>query len=234
MPLSILGFEIGQPAGKVRHDTVPLVMFTSGLRFFAAVFLILGLGSGSASAQSPAASPAPPPRAAPENLVSGYILPLLVLNTVGVEYERVLHPAVGGIAGRAHMDYVFLGIFDMFGIGAGVHYVYYVPLNIQLDPNQPSGAPAGPFVGVGTDVTWWQGRFFGAGPYEARVRGLSVEPNFYVGYRLIIEKLFIAPRAGLGYGFGGGRYRDDAGNRAFYSRGNGVDLHVDFVVGLAF
>ncbi len=170
----------------------------------------------------------------PENLLSGYILPLLVVNTVGVEYERVIHPAIGGIAMRAHTDYVFLGLFDMFGAGAGVHYVYYVPLAIQLDPKLATGGPAGPFVGVGADVTWWQGRFFGSGPYEAKVRGLSIEPNFYLGYRLIIEKLFIAPRAGLGYGFRGARYRDASGDRQYYSRGRGIELHADFVVGLAF
>lgn len=218
-------------------------MFAFGLRFFSAMFLILGLGAAQeAFAQSPepslepapAPAPAAAPRPAPENLVSGSILPLIVVNTIGVEYERVIHPAIGGIAGRAHMDYVFLGVFDMFGIGAGVHYVYYVPFNVALDSSTSTAAPAGPFVGVGTDVTWWQGRFFGAGPYEARARGLSVEPNFYVGYRLILEQLFIAPRAGLGYGFGGARYRDNAGNRQYYSRGNGVDLHVEFVVGLAF
>ena len=211
-------------------------MFASNRAVFGGVIAAaLLLSAGRASAQSADPSPAPTALApAPENLVSGYILPLLIVNTVGVEYERVIHPAIGGIATRGHMDYVFLGLFDMFGVGAGLHYVYYVPLAIQLDPSLPSGGPAGPFVGIGTDVTWWQGRFFGSGPYETKVRGLSIEPNFYVGYRLIIDKLFIAPRAGLGYGFRGARYRDTSGDRQYYSRGRGIELHADFVVGLAF
>jgi len=168
----------------------------------------------------------------PDNLVSGYLLPLVVVNVVGAEYERVVHPALGGIALRGHLDYIFLGVFDVFGAGIGGHWVYYVPINVQLDPKMPSGPPAGPFLGMGLDVTYWRGRYFGPGDYSAKLTGVSFEPNVYAGYRVIVEHFFLAPRAGIGFAFGGAKYRDAAGNREYYSRGRDLELHFDLVLGV--
>ena len=198
------------------------------------------LNAGSAGAQetqdpAPAATPeSPESPQAPPNLVSGSLVPLIVVNTVGVEYERMLHPTLGGIAVRGHLDYVFLGIFDAAGVGVGVHYVFYLPFGVEIDPKISSAAPAGPFVGIGADVTHWRGRFFGVGDYSARLSGTSFEPNVYGGYRVLLDQLFIAPRAGIGWGFYGARYRDSNGDREYWGRGHGFELHFDLVVGVAF
>lgn len=203
--------------------------------------ILAGLMALPAAAQAQAPTPTPDPLMpkvlvddplAPDNLLSGYVLPLIVVNVVGVEYERVVHPALGGIAVRGHLDYIFLGVFDLLGTGIGGHWVYYVPVNIQLDPKMPSGPPAGPFLGAGIDLTLWRGRYFGPGSYDAKISGVSFEPNVYAGYRVIAQHFFIAPRAGFGFAFGGAKYKDSAGNREYYSRGRDFELHFDLVLGV--
>src|SRR3954469_194468 len=81
-----------------------------------------------AHAQEPTPMPEPTPVLAPLapqgqtwNLISGEVVPLIVIDYFQLEYERVLSPSLGGIAIRGRADYLYLGVFSLGDIGAGVH-----------------------------------------------------------------------------------------------------------------
>lgn len=194
-----------------------------------------------ARAADPSPAPAPTPSTAslpaaaaapkgdtPYNLLSGELYPFIILDTIQLEYERVITPTLGGVAVRARTDLFYIGIFYLVDFGTGLHYTFYIPLSAN------DHGPGGLIAQAGGDIKYWHGRFYGPAGYSATVNGVAVEPNVYVGYRLMAQQFFVTPRVGLGYSIGGGRYTDDAGNRVFADRTHGFHTHFDIMLGIAF
>lgn len=203
----------------------------------AAVTVALVAAASPARAQEPPPSAPPVENAAPAparaqawNLISGEIVPLVVVNYLQVEYERVLSPRYGGIAVRGRADYIWFGLFSIGDVGGGLHYDFYLP-SLLRDPQNVNG-PGGAFVQVGGDAHWWRGTFH-SGSYRATVSGFDGEPNVYAGYRIVLGNFFLAPRGGLGYAIGGAHYVDVQGRKAYVGTTRGVRVHLDLMLGLA-
>lgn len=207
------------------------------MRLALAVASVLVLAAPPLFAQEPEPSPAatpvlnpPPPAGETRNLISGEIVPLVVINYLQLEYERVLDPSLGGIAVRGRADYLWVGVFSLGDVGAGVHYDMYLPWLVH-DASNPTG-PGGAFMQFGADAQWWRGTFHAAS-YRSTVSGWDVEPNVYAGYRIVLGNFFLAPRAGVGYAIGGAHYVDDNGVKAYVARTRGLRGHLDLMLGLA-
>jgi len=100
---------------------------------------------------------------------------------------------------------------------------------------KPPAPPGGPLLGLGVSATRWDGRYRESG-FHSRLTGSAIEPNAWLGYRLVIGGFFLEPRAGAGWAFGGAHYETASGRRVAYHGFATIGPftpHGSLVVGLA-